>query len=115
MNALIEATALARAGEAAPARCLHCGESLAGPGWFCCAGCASAYRLIGELGLKRYYRGRSLDPAARPPRPPEDAVDATCYAAASPDGTAALHLMIDGLHCPACVWLIESALRRQPR
>jgi len=113
VSAVADLAALPRAGEDAPARCAHCGESLKGPGRFCCAGCAGAYRLVAELGLERYYRGRALDPALRPPRPPEDEVDAALYAEASPDGTAALHLMIDGLHCPACVWLIESALRRQ--
>jgi P-type Cu2+ transporter len=107
---------LTGAGVAAAPLCAHCGASLAaGAGDFCCGGCAAAYRLIEELGLHRYYDGRRLDPQARPPRPPEDQVpDITAYATAGADGTLSLHLMVDGLHCPACVWLIESALARQP-
>ena len=115
MTPAAEIIALPRAAGAAPARCPHCGEPVAMPGSFCCAGCAGAWRLITELGLERYYRSRTLDPATRPLRPPEDSVDTASYAVAAADGTAALHLMIDGLHCPACVWLIESALKRQPQ
>jgi Cu2+-exporting ATPase len=103
--------------DAAPAAaegCAHCGERL-GPGAaaFCCTGCAAAYRLIAELRLERYYGGRRLDPRTRRPRPPEEPADAAAFAVTAGDGTAALELMIDGLHCAACVWLIERALLSQ--
>ena len=98
------------------AACRHCGAPMArGGGDFCCSGCAGAYAFIRELGLERYYAGRSFDPGARLPRPPEEpAGDAALYAAAAGDGTASLTLLLDGLHCAACVWLIEQALRRDP-
>ena len=102
---------------AARAVCAHCGAPiLAGEGGeFCCAGCTAAYAFIRELGLDRYYTGRTLDPAARRPRPPEDsAEDAAVFAVASEDGTASLSLLVDGLHCAACVWLIEQALQHDP-
>jgi Cu2+-exporting ATPase len=106
----------ASADGAAAALCRHCGASLAaGVEDFCCGGCAAAYRLIEELGLHRYYDGRHLDPQTRLPRPPDEAVpDVAGYATAGRDGTQSLHLMVDGLHCAACVWLIESVLARQP-
>lgn len=103
----------ARAPEATPV-CAHCGAAMTAPGRFCCSGCAGAYRLIEELGLERYYSGRHLDPATRLPRPSEEPIDAASYAVAAGDGTASLHLMVDGLHCAACVWLIETVLARQP-
>jgi Cu2+-exporting ATPase len=114
--ATLAATKLQRAGVAAAPVCVHCGASLAGgTGSFCCSGCAAAYRLIEGLGLHRYYDSRHLDLQARLPRPPDDPVrDIADYATAGNDGTQSLHLMIDGLHCPACVWLIESVLARQP-
>jgi P-type Cu2+ transporter len=95
--------------------CDHCGEPLAAAtGRFCCTGCAAAYGLVEELGLGRYYDTRRLDPTARLPRPPaEPDTDWAATAVTAPDGTATLHLMVDGLHCAACVWLIETALRRQ--
>ncbi len=103
---------------AAGTACAHCGAPIPARGEngkFCCGGCAAAFAFIRESGLDRYYAGRTLDPAARRPRPPEEpAEDASVHAVASADGTASLSLLVDGLHCAACVWLIEQALRRDP-
>jgi Cu2+-exporting ATPase len=112
MNLRALAEAPPRAPQEAPV-CAHCGTAMAGPGRYCCSGCAAAHRLIEELGLERYYAGRRLDPAARPPRPTEEPLDAPAYARMDADGICSLHLMIDGAQCAACVWLIESALRQQ--
>ncbi|WP_029010726.1 heavy metal translocating P-type ATPase [Azospirillum halopraeferens] len=105
--------------------CLHCGQPLppgAEPviggdgGAFCCTGCAAAYDTVRGLGLERYYERRCVDPSARPLRPDADApaIDYAPHARAEADGTATLHLMIDGLQCAACVWLIETVLGRRP-
>ncbi|NYZ13188.1 cadmium-translocating P-type ATPase [Azospirillum sp. RWY-5-1] len=100
------------------ADCLHCGQPLGaervGEG-FCCTGCAAAYDLVRGLGLERYYERRCVDPNARPLRPDEEAatIDCTAHARPTGKGTHALNLMVDGLQCGACVWLIETALRRQ--
>ncbi len=102
------------------AHCLHCGSevpagSLAG-GDFCCMGCRAAYDMVRGLGLDGYYRRRTIDPRQRPLIPDEDAVpiDYEAYVRAGDDGLQSLNLMVDGLHCAACVWLIESVLSRQP-
>ncbi|MEX2647678.1 MAG: heavy metal translocating P-type ATPase metal-binding domain-containing protein, partial [Alphaproteobacteria bacterium] len=101
------------------AACAHCGEAVAnasgdGPA-FCCAGCGAAHGLIRGLGLGAYYARRSIDPAARPPRPEDHgALDPTPFVRAGDDGTCRVDLMVDGLHCAACVWLIESVLTRLP-
>ena len=103
--------------------CAHCGLPLgaAGSGGsedrrFCCPGCAGAYALVRGLGLGGYYARRSLDPAAKPMRPDEAAVtvDYSAHVRTAADGSASLHLMVDGLQCGACVWLIEAVLARQP-
>ena len=100
--------------------CRHCGLEIAEepdtPAGFCCAGCEAAYHLVQGLGLERYYRRRCLDPAVRPPRPDADAlpVDYAAHVRPGRDDTHVLHLMVDGLHCAACVWLIESVLAAQP-
>jgi Cu2+-exporting ATPase len=102
----------------AEAACAHCAapvpdDSPAAPR-FCCGGCAAAYRLIHRLGLDAYYARRSLDASVRPLRPePETAVALDPYIRVD-DGVASLDLMVDGLHCAACVWLIETVLRREP-
>lgn len=100
-----------------PGTCLHCGQEVPGRGaGFCCSGCEAAYALIRDLGLDTYYARRSIDPDARPIRPDEDAApaDFSAHVSVGADGRASLHLMVDGLQCAACVWLIETVLRRQP-
>ena len=100
--------------------CLHCGQDLGeqngSASQFCCSGCEAAYSLIQGLGLDTYYARRSIDPDARPLRPDEEArpADFSAHTATTPDGRATLHLMVDGLQCAACVWLIETVLRREP-
>lgn len=103
------------------ALCRHCGAPLADDGaggdGFCCAGCAAAHALISAQGLDLYYRRRCLDPALPPPRPAADAAAAALWSdhvVVRPDGEAALSLMVEGVQCGACVWLIESLLNRQP-
>lgn len=99
--------------------CRHCGEpvtalSPAAPD-FCCSGCAGAYALLGELGLTSYYNRRAIDPKVRALRPDEDEVanvDFTELASTDGDGNHHLNLMVDGIHCAACVWLIETLLQR---
>ncbi|MBB4286020.1 Cu2+-exporting ATPase [Roseospira goensis] len=103
--------------------CRHCGDAIAGdccaaghPG-FCCAGCEGAFRLVNGLGLDGYYARRCLDPETRPLKPETDADAIPDYAphvTAMEDGTASLPLLVEGLHCAACVWLIERLLAMQP-
>ncbi|MEI7611016.1 MAG: HAD-IC family P-type ATPase, partial [Rhodospirillaceae bacterium] len=82
---------------------------------FCCSGCAGAFAIVRGLGLGGYYLRRVLDPAAKPLRPDESAgsVDYSAHVRTAADGSAGLHLMVDGLQCGACVWLIEAVLARQ--
>ncbi|WP_374378437.1 heavy metal translocating P-type ATPase [Dongia sp.] len=102
--------------DAAPTpRCLHCGGENVGASAYCCSGCEAAHQLIGNMGLGAYYQRRILDAQQRKPRP-EDAQhvgDLGAWVQAVDDSTAELTLMIDGLHCGACVWLIEQYLLQQ--
>lgn len=96
--------------------CAHCSAALpAGSDKrFCCMGCEGAYRVIHELGLDRFYRLRTQDGKASL-RPPEEArADYSSYVIPDRVGHSTLHLMLDGLTCAACVWLIESVLAREP-
>jgi len=111
---MTEATLFATADAAAAARtCAHCGDDLRGTGeaLFCCAGCASAHAIIGAAGLGSFYR-RLEDARAHRPAPLD--IDFTGYARASGTDEAALDLLVDGLDCAACVWLIESLLALNP-
>ncbi|HXP96823.1 MAG TPA: heavy metal translocating P-type ATPase metal-binding domain-containing protein [Telmatospirillum sp.] len=101
-------------------QCAHCGSEVgaasSGGADFCCRGCRAAFALIGGMGLDQYYRRRSFDPAQRPLRPDDDAgpIDYIPHAKVGEDGLSTLHLMVEGMHCAACVWLIESLLAKQP-
>jgi Cu2+-exporting ATPase len=94
-------------------RCAHCGEPLRSGGEtaFCCAGCASAHAIIGAAGLGSFYR-KLEDVRAHRPMPLE--TDFQAFARDLEDGFFSLDLLIDGLDCGACVWLIESLLARNP-
>ena len=92
--------------------CAHCGDVVrAGDAPFCCAGCASAHAIIGAAGLGGFYR-RLEDRHARRPAPLD--VEFTDHARPAGNGEAELELLVDGLDCAACVWLIESLLARNP-
>ncbi|MGG5809199.1 heavy metal translocating P-type ATPase [Falsiroseomonas sp. CW058] len=97
------------------AHCAHCGSGLApGQGEFCCNGCAGAHALVRGLGLDSFYRRNET--AAGTLRPPEapPAADFAALAQAGPGGTQTLELIVSGLTCGACVWLVEQALAAEP-
>jgi Cu2+-exporting ATPase len=93
--------------------CAHCGDTIRGASdaTFCCAGCASAHAIIGTAGLGSFYRRLEEKHAHRPV--PLD-TDFAAYARPSGAGEAELDLLVDGLDCAACVWLLESLLARNP-
>ncbi len=107
---------------AAATTCIHCGTALAaglamgGDGRFCCAGCAAAYALVAELGLGQFYRRRQALADARALRPGADDIHVDFAASVTQDekGRSTLQLIVDGISCAACVWLIESVLAREP-
>ena len=102
--------------------CAHCGLPAPAGGdgpAFCCSGCRGAYALIHEWDLGDYYalRDRLGGRATRPDRDSkangdrfaeldEPAVHGA-NARDLADGTRAVRLAVDGLHCGACAWLIE--------
>ncbi|MBT3360271.1 MAG: cadmium-translocating P-type ATPase [Rhodospirillales bacterium] len=97
------------------AACLHCGLVAPEGEDFCCPGCEAAFALVKGLGLERYYARRKIDPHVRPMKPDAEGAPLDFAAHAKTDGAGinTLHLMVEGLHCAACVWLIETVLSRQ--
>jgi Cu2+-exporting ATPase len=90
--------------------CAHCGAKLIpGQGEFCCAGCAGAFALVRGLGLDAFDRRQETAAGTR--RPPETiSTDFAPHARAASNGAMELDLMVSGLTCGACVWLVEQAL-----
>ena len=98
------------------AACAHCGAPLprGAASRFCCAGCEGAHALVAGLGLDAFYRRQET--AAGTLRPPEapPGTDFAALARPGKGGEHSLELMVAGLTCGACVWLVEQALAAEP-
>ncbi|MBM5782832.1 MAG: HAD-IC family P-type ATPase, partial [Pelagibacterales bacterium] len=95
--------------------CLHCGNDvLKVDDQFCCLGCEAAYQIINKFGFKNYYNLRQIDPKIRKIKPEEDdkiLIDE--FVNLEKNGNYSVSLMVQGIHCAACVWLIENILKKQ--
>jgi Cu2+-exporting ATPase len=83
---------------------------------FCCFGCQSVCSAIYEAGLEGFYQ-RTPDGTllAPPPEPPKDLglydIDEVQEEYVRELGEEReIHLLVEGIHCAACVWLIERTL-----
>ena len=113
-----------------PESCFHCGESLpAGQRWsakidgkdqpMCCPGCKAVAETIVASGLKDYYRHRTELPQLSPAEEDDEAITARESLAlydsdalqqqfvARDENDREATLIIDGISCAACAWLIE--------
>ncbi len=78
---------------------------------FCCRGCLAIYRLINGEGLGDFYARRQ----GWRPGPPETATaDPSLFSEVVRQAGAGMEadLLIAGIRCASCVWLIERALSR---
>ncbi len=115
----------------ASSNCFHCGLPVAaGADYraqlddaerrFCCFGCQSVCSAIYEAGLQGYYRRTPENaPLGPPPEPPKDIEiydfdEVQREFAAGSGDIRDIHLLVEGIHCAACVWLIERGLQRVP-
>jgi Cu2+-exporting ATPase len=111
--------------------CFHCGQpNPKSSHWhavlgglerrFCCAGCLGVAQTICAAGLDRFY-GRREPFDSRPLEPAsegESARDAEAAQGAGlvihlDDDLCETSLLLEGIHCAACTWLVESYLERQ--
>jgi Cu2+-exporting ATPase len=85
-------------------------------GPFCCHGCRAVYSLIHDEGLERYYdlrRGESAPPAELRTNNFAWLDDLLASAPTLESSTVRrLQLDIQGIHCAACVWLLEKLFQR---
>jgi Cu2+-exporting ATPase len=111
------------------AGCFHCGLEIAEDAdfqgqfegktrHFCCFACQSVCEAIYVAGLQGYYQrtpqGTLLAP---PPTPPRDVemydLDEVQQDFVNMQGEQCdAHLLVEGIHCAACVWLIERGMMR---
>ena len=108
--------------QARSAACHHCG--LAVPAGlivadadlqFCCAGCRTVFEAIRANGLERYYQLQEGDPGKPSPARPtgrtyaelDDREFLDAHAPKVADGLRCTEFYLEGIHCSACVWLVE--------
>jgi len=86
--------------------------------FFCCNGCQGVFHLLNEEGLESFYE-KSGNITLTPPR--ENFEDSSNFNTNSfydrfvktnTDGFNEVSLIIEGIHCSACVWLNEKALHK---
>ena len=113
--------------------CFHCGApNPRGGRWlgavggaertFCCAGCLAVAQAIDAAGLESFYAQRTattaesvpLDHSALRRTRMAEAAQAERLVRTIPGKGCEIALIIDGMSCGACVWLIERWLTRQP-
>ncbi len=110
--------------------CYHCGlpvatissfytELASEKRTFCCLGCQAACAAIYGAGLQKFYQKIPEDKALAPPPPlPSELASYDLDEVQSDYITAhnqyrTINLIIDGIHCAACVWLIEKVLLKE--
>src|SRR5688572_13343801 len=97
-----------------PPACFHCGLPVPRAGGrrlsilgaereLCCAGCEAVAQTIVAAGLESYYQTR-----AGPVPLPQEVQSNNTFAGKS------VSLILEGVRCSACLWLIERTLQRLP-
>lgn len=102
--------------------CYHCGQELPSEPFretikgrehkFCCRGCQAVCRYIYDAGLAGYYEKRDKSRPGGPPLLLANDIAASIdpkFVRVSGDINE-VSVIIEGIHCAACIWLIERVL-----
>ncbi len=106
-------------------KCLHCAEEFLPSDLvteeidgqtcqFCCHGCRTAYLIISGSGLQNYYQRRDRETSAN-----KEAIatrfdsDYLAQFVSHNTDSATISLIIDGIRCASCIWVIEKILQKQ--
>lgn len=110
-------------------RCDHChleyeesflfeDKSFQTPQYFCCKGCQGVFHLLSSEGLNNFYEKRG-DVTLNPPIASLDDIgrfDLEGFVSKyvkHKEGFSEISLIIEGIHCGACVWLNEKVLSKK--
>ncbi|ARA92133.1 hypothetical protein AWN76_002400 [Rhodothermaceae bacterium RA] len=112
--------------------CTHCGlpvgrHPVGEDPWFCCTGCRTVYETLRAAGFdEAYYRLRGVAERRPDPQPARTDVDALVLSEVDSaafleehtrvvtPGVRRVQLYLDGVHCAACVWLVERMPQEVP-
>lgn len=108
-------------------RCDHChleydisflmeDKSFQSPKYFCCKGCQGVFHLLRSQGLDTFY-DKMGEVTLVPPRANLEDTErfdldgfVSKYVKQTKEGLSEISLIIEGIHCSACVWLNEKVL-----
>jgi P-type Cu+ transporter len=86
--------------------------------YFCCNGCQGVYHLLSDEGLDSFYEKSKNVKLSPPTQQYEDSSNFDSpafydkFVKTNSDGFSEVSLIIEGIHCSACVWLNEKALHK---
>ncbi|QSZ41315.1 cadmium-translocating P-type ATPase [Sulfurimonas aquatica] len=86
--------------------------------YFCCKGCQGVYHLLCDEGLDTFYDKAGDSKLAPPKLQYENSSNFNTksfyekFVSKNSDGFSEVSLIIEGIHCSACVWLNEKALHK---
>ena len=91
-----------------------------GEHYFCCKGCQGVFHLLKAEGLDSFYE-KLGDTKLEPAKEIKDDLEKfdlegfiKRYVKVRDDGLYEINLIIEGIHCAACVWLNEKVLHKLP-
>ena len=86
--------------------------------YFCCKGCQGVYHLLNSEGLDSFY-DKLGDTKLQPATQEQSDLEKfdlegfqNRYIKVHEDGRYEIHLIIEGIHCSACIWLNEKVLHK---
>lgn len=101
-------------------KCAHCHQSFedsvmieSGGNKFCCNGCKNVFEILTNKGLDEFYirLGKNvLKPAKELDKEDENTQLAYQNYVKNENGFSKISLVIEGIHCTACIWLNEKVL-----
>jgi len=105
--------------------CTHCHLEFSedvmikeGEHYFCCNGCQGVYHLLSDEGFDSFYEKAGDVKLTPPTEQYEDSSNFNApafydkFVKVNSDGFNEVSLIIEGIHCSACVWLNEKALHK---
>ncbi|MDR2905139.1 MAG: heavy metal translocating P-type ATPase [Helicobacteraceae bacterium] len=106
-------------------RCDHCGLDIPENALikednhnFCCKGCAGVFRLLNDMKLEKFYELKGEQKLNRAQEINKSAAmfDSDAFAkrfiARKENNLCEMSLALEGVHCAACVWLIERVVNK---
>jgi Cu+-exporting ATPase len=87
--------------------------------YFCCNGCQGVYHLLQDDGLDSFYEKMGNSSISPPLQIESDSSSFDMesfkqrYIKTTADGFSSVDLVIEGIHCAACIWLNEKVLAQK--